>query len=142
MIEYTKKVTKTDLELIIDIYRLIINFVYQIDGYVSLITVLYCLFKSLPVKEQRLLPTITPSGFNIGTNLNMNFSRNSFAGPVSLVRKSKKPFIIHDDGDSPGCTLAVITMARFFYKNYLKIATSLQLIFIRLLYFLLALVAT
>lgn len=97
-------------------YRLIINFVYHIEGYVSRITVLYCLFKSLPVNEHLLLPTITPSGFNIGTSLNINFSRSSLAGPESLVKKSRNPFIIHDEGVSPGWTLPVITIARFFYK--------------------------
>lgn len=100
--------------------RLTINFVYQIDGYVSLITVLYCLFKSFAESEHLLLPTITPSGFNIGTNLKMNLSRSSLAGPESLVRKSKIPFIIHDAGVSPGWTRADITTARFFLEKIIE----------------------
>jgi hypothetical protein len=36
-------------------------------GKASLITDLYCLFKSLPAREHLVFPTITPSGFNIGT---------------------------------------------------------------------------
>lgn len=94
---------------------LIIVFVYHIDGYVSRITVRYCRFRSLPVSELRVLPTTTPSGFSIGINLNINLWRNFFATRESLVIKSISPFIIHDDGVSPGCTRALTTIARFFY---------------------------
>lgn len=58
---------------------LIIVLVYQIDGYVSRITVRYCRFKSLPVKELRVLPTMTPSGLSIGISLKMNLCRSFFA---------------------------------------------------------------
>lgn len=95
---------------------LIIVFVYQIDGYVSRITVRYCRLRSFPVNELRVFPTITPSGFNIGINLNINLWRNFFAVNESPVIKSIKPFIIHEDGVSPGCTRALTTIARFFYK--------------------------
>lgn len=95
-------------------YLLTISFVYQIEGYVSLMTVRYCLFKSRPVKEHLLFPTITPSGFSIGTILNMNFSRSSFAVLDSPVRKSRTPFIIQEAGVSPGWTRAVTTTALFF----------------------------
>lgn len=93
---------------------LIIVFVYQIDGYVSRMTVRYWRFRSLPVSELRVLPTTTPSGFSIGINLNINLCRNFFATNESLVMKSISPFIIHDDGVSPGCTRALTTIARFF----------------------------
>lgn len=93
---------------------LIIVLVYQIDGYVSRITVRYCRFRSLPVSDERVLPTTTPSGFSIGINLNINLWRNFFATNESLVMKSIRPFIIHDDGVSPGCTRALTTIARFF----------------------------
>ena len=53
-------------------YLLIIAFVFQMDGYVSLITVRYCRFKSRPVNELLVLPTITPSGLSIGTSLKIN----------------------------------------------------------------------
>lgn len=83
-------------------HLLIIAFVYHIDGYVSLITVRYCRFKSFPVNELLVLPTITPSGLSIGINLNINLCLNFFATYDSPVIKSINPFIIHDDGVSPG----------------------------------------
>lgn len=92
---------------------LIIVFVYQMDGYVSRITVRYCRFRSLPVNELRVLPTITPSGFSIGISLKMNLCRNFLATNESPVMKSISPFIIHDAGVSPGCTRALTTIARF-----------------------------
>lgn len=99
---------------------LIIVFVYQIDGYVSRITVRYCRLRSFPVNSDRVLPTMTPSGFSIGINLNMNLWRSFFAIVESPVRKSISPFIIHDDGVSPGWTRALITMARFFCVLHAK----------------------
>lgn len=95
-------------------YLLIIAFVFQMDGYVSLITVRYCRFKSRPVNELLVLPTMTPSGLSIGTSLNINLCRNFLATYESPVIKSIKPFIIHELGVSPGCTRAVITIAFFF----------------------------
>jgi hypothetical protein len=83
-------------------YLLIIALVFQMDGYVSLITVLYWRFKSRPVKELLVLPTITPSGLSIGTSLKMNLWRSFFATYESPVIKSMKPFIIHELGASPG----------------------------------------
>lgn len=97
-------------------YLRTMSLVYQIEGYVSLITLRYCLLRSLPVKEHLLLPTITPSGFSIGTSLKINFSLNSLAGPQSLVRKSNTPFIIQEEGVSPGCTRAEIATTFFFWK--------------------------
>nr|CAD7195954.1 unnamed protein product [Timema douglasi] len=57
--------------------------------------------KSRPVREHLLFPTITPSGFSIGTSLKMNFSLSSFdkqvttlisiKHPVSCVIKSETP---------------------------------------------------
>lgn len=72
------------------------------DGYVSLITVRYCRFRSRPVSELRVLPTMTPSGLSIGTSLKMNLWRSFFATYESPVMKSMKPFIIHEAGVSPG----------------------------------------
>lgn len=95
-------------------YLLIIALVFQIDGYVSLITVRYWRFKSRPVNELRVLPTITPSGLIIGTSLKINLWRSFLATYESLVMKSIKPFIIHELGASPGWTLAVMTTAFFF----------------------------
>lgn len=92
------------------VYLLIMAFVYQIDGYVSRITVLYCLFKSLPVSELRVFPTITPSGLSIGTSLKINLWRSRLATVVSPVIKSIKPFIIHEDGVSLGWTRADTTI--------------------------------
>lgn len=93
---------------------LIIVFVYQIDGYVSRITVRYWRLRSLPVNDDRVLPTTTPSGLSIGISLKMNLWRSFFAIAVSPVKKSISPFIIHDAGASPGWTRALITIARFF----------------------------
>lgn len=104
-----------------EFHLLISSLVCHTGGYVSRITVRYCRFKSLPVSEHRLLPTITPSGFNMGMSLNMNFSRSSLAWAESPVRKSRKPFIIHEDGVSPGWTRLVITMAFFLCKENIYI---------------------
>lgn len=98
-------------------YLLIMAFVYQIDGYVSRITVRYWRFKSLPVRELRVLPTITPSGLSIGTSLNMNLCRKRFATVESPVMKSIRPFIIHDDGVSLGCTRADTTIDFLRYEK-------------------------
>ena len=54
------------------------------DGKASFITDLYCLFKSLAASEHLVLPTIQPSGFNMGTTLNMNLS-------LSWVATSESP---------------------------------------------------
>lgn len=73
-------------------------------------TVRYWRFRSLPVSELRELPTMTPSGFNIGISLKMNLCRKRLATVESPVMKSIRPFIIHDEGVSLGWTRAEITM--------------------------------
>ena len=45
----------------------------------------------------------------MGTILNTNSLRSSRASGLSLMMKSRTPFIIQLPTDSPGCTLAVIT---------------------------------
>lgn len=80
------------------------------DGYVSRITVRYWRFRSFPVSELRVLPTMTPSGFSMGTNLKMNLCRNRLATVVSPVMKSIRPFIIHEAGVSLGWTRADTTI--------------------------------
>lgn len=55
-----------------------ISFVCQITGWASRMTLRYCRFKSRPFNEHLLLPTITPSGFNIGINLKIKRFRNSY----------------------------------------------------------------
>lgn len=96
----------------------IIAFVFQMDGYVSRITVRYCRFRSRPVKELLVFPTITPSGFSMGINLKMNLCRSFLATKESPVIKSMKPFIIQLAGDSPACTRPLITIAFFFYGYF------------------------
>ncbi len=67
--------------------------------------VFHCLFKSTPARQQRLLPYITPSGLSIGITNITNDCLSSCACDELLVMKSRMPFIIHDAGGSPGCTL-------------------------------------
>ena len=59
------------------------------DGKASFITDLYCLFKSLAASEHLVLPTIQPSGFNMGTTLNMNLSLSWVATSESPERLKK-----------------------------------------------------
>lgn len=54
-----------------------ISFVCQITGWASRMTLRYCRFKSRPFNEHLLLPTITPSGFNIGISLKIKRFLNS-----------------------------------------------------------------
>ena len=91
------------------------------DGKHSLLTTRYWRFKSRAASEQRVFPTITPSGFSMGTILKMNFSRSSRAQALGPVRKSRTPCIIHDDGVSPGWTRAVSTMPDFLGSKHHEI---------------------
>lgn len=102
----------------LEIYLLTMAFVYQMEGYVSRITVRYWRFRSLPVNELRVLPTITPSGLSIGISLKMKRWRSLLAVKVSPVMKSMRPFIIHEAGVSLGCTRAETTIA-FFFCNFI-----------------------
>ena len=50
---------------------------------------------------------MTPSTLSMGTILKTKAPLSRSAAGSSPARKSKAPFIIHEELDSPGCTLAV-----------------------------------
>ena len=58
-------------------YFLISIFTCHTEGKHSRWQTRYCLFRSRAAREQRVLPTITPSGLSMGIILKINFSRSS-----------------------------------------------------------------
>lgn len=75
----------------------------------------YFLFKSFPLQLVRQLPIITPSGLIIGTILRMVRRLSSTASLEEPVMKLRKPYIMQDELDSPGWTLAVTT--RYYFRS-------------------------
>ena len=102
------------------------SFKKKISGCRLILGFKYFLFKSEPEIDTLLFPIITPSGFSIGTILNVNLFLSSLAIWISLrenflfgsfaERNSISPLIMWDPVVSPGCTLAV-KIAYFFYSS-------------------------
>ena len=90
---------------------------WKTGGKASLMTDLYCLFKSLAAKEHLVLPMMTPSGFSIGTILKIYLSLSSAATSDSPVKKWRMPLMIHELGVSPGWTRALNTITCFRFKS-------------------------
>ena len=70
---------------------------------------IYWRLRSEPASEHLLLPSITPSGFSIGTILKTNRWRSSAASSCAETRNCKTPCMIQLALLSPGCTRAVRT---------------------------------
>lgn len=82
-------------------------------------------FKSCPIKLHRLLPRKTPSGFTIGTTLNMKFLRRIIAIGWLPSRNSSRPWHTNEAADSPGCERAstTITRRKFFPSIFAGFST-------------------
>jgi len=72
---------------------------------------IHYLFKSNPLREVLLFPTITPSGLSIGIILKTKLFLRYFATSSSETKNYKIPSTIKEAFDSPGWTLEVITIA-------------------------------